>query len=84
MLGNKIVYYISIFAPLAIIYVLVKSKSISPEIFCGLLAIYLFIYRKFTDIFRLIQIGILDKKDRLKYMLPWQSISLKYFKQLYL
>jgi len=83
MLKNKLVYYILIFAPLLFLFMLGRDQAISAQAFVIFLCIYIFIYRKFTDIYRLIQINALTKEDSLKYYLPWRVISAKFFKPLY-
>lgn len=84
MLKNTLVYYLVIFCPLIGIIYLVKMTLITPGFFVGLLFFYAFVYRKVTDVSRLIQRGVLTKQESAKYYAPWRDLAITHFKSLYL
>ncbi|HNV28012.1 MAG TPA: hypothetical protein PKJ83_02675 [Cyclobacteriaceae bacterium] len=79
---NIFIYYLSITIPVVAIVALRKSELITSTWFVILLFAYLLIYRVYVDSKRLIDKGIIEKKDFWKMILPGQQ--LKYFKELYL
>lgn len=56
---------------------------ITPGLFVGALVFYAVVYRKFTDINRLVQRGVLSKKGNAKYYAPWRNLAITHFKSLY-
>jgi|GEM_PF-2005884 len=83
MLKNTFLYYLSIVLPLLGIILAAKYTVISPELFVISLFIYAFVYRKFTDITRLIDRNVIPRQGSGKYYAPWSMISITYFKGLY-
>lgn len=79
---NIFIYYLSITIPVVAIVALRKSELITSTWFVMLLFAYLLIYRVYIDGKRLIDKGIIEKKDVWKMIIPGQQ--LKYFKELYL
>ena len=79
---NLMTYYLAIIAPLLIIIWLSKSALISSTLFVILLFFYAFIYRTYTDGLRLMEKGIIEKKDIWKIIIPGSHF--KYYKELYL
>jgi len=79
---NLAIYYLAILVPFGIIIWLGNINEISRTVFWALLLIYLFIYRPFTDGLRLIDKGLIDKKEIWKLMIPGNHM--KYSKDLYL
>jgi len=79
---NIFIYYLSITIPVVAIVALRKSELITSTWFVILLFAYLLIYRVYIDGKRLIDKGIIEKKDFWKMIIPGQQ--LKYFKELYL
>ena len=78
---NSIVYYLTIFIPLIILFYLLKSDKIDPTFFLLYLFIYAFVYRIITDYFRLLSRHIIQKKDFWKLFIP--GARYKYFFSLY-
>jgi hypothetical protein len=75
---NLLIYYFSILLPLPL---LVWSAFNDTLLFIFLLISYI-IYRRFTDSKRLIEKGLLSKKDAWKvFVIPFYSTY--YFKELY-
>ncbi len=75
---NLLVYYFQIILPLPLIYFsLLKQDSVLFVTLC----IFYYIYRIFTDYFRLLKKNIIKKNDFLIFLIPLWNI--KYFKELY-
>jgi hypothetical protein len=73
-----IIYYVAILLPIPLLY---WSLFQSSSMFFVLLMSYALIYRGFTDGQRLIEKGLLNKKEFWKAFIPfWTS---QYFRQLY-
>ena len=79
---NIFIYYLAISIPVVAIIFLRKAELITSTWFVILLFIYLIIYRSYIDGKRLIEKGIIEKKDFWKVLIRGQQI--KYFKELYL
>lgn len=75
---NLIIYYIQILLPLPLLYFFAKQNE--SVMFVVLLAFY-YIYRIFTDYYRLRRKNVLKKNDFLLFIFPLWNI--KYFKELY-
>lgn len=72
------IYYFQISLPLPLLYYSAKEgDSIS---FCVLMAFY-YIYRIFTDYYRLQRKNVLKKNDILLFIVPLWNV--KYYKELY-
>ena len=78
---SSIVYYFLIITPLAMLIYAATNKSVNNLWFAILLFIYAFIYRSFTDYFRLRSKNVIDTKDFWRILLP--GARAKYFKELY-
>ena len=78
---NSLIYYLTIFIPLLVLYVLIKSDSIEPSIFVLLILFYALVYRGISDYYRLISRNAIEKREFWKLLIPGSRI--KYFKQLY-
>ncbi|TPG38845.1 hypothetical protein EAH81_15315 [Flavobacterium pectinovorum] len=74
---NLIIYYFQILLPLPLLYFAAKQD---PILFVVLLIFY-YIYRIFTDYYRLKSKNVLKKNDFLLFIIPLWTI--KYFKELY-
>jgi len=74
-------YYLMIFAPVAIIFALLVSGISSSFGFGVALIIYFTIYRSLVDGIRLIELHEIDKKDFWKLFIPFWRY--KYWKSLY-
>lgn len=80
MLKNIIVYYLFVFIPfLALIYF---SKQMNSSVFVICFFTYLLAYRPILDRMRLINKGVLNKQNALRFYFP--GVSYYYFKELYL
>ena len=79
---NLIVYYIVILVPLGMLIFLSKTHQINSDLFAILILSYFFPYRFITDYYRLLNKGIINKKDFWKLFNPffWR---LKFYKELY-
>jgi len=75
---NLIIYYIQIFLPLPLLYF--SAKQGDSILFCGLMVFY-YLYRIFTDYYRLSKKNVLQKNDYLLFIIP--ICNIKYFKELY-
>ena len=75
---NLAIYYFQILLPLPILYF--SAKQGSSILFCILMSSY-YIYRIFTDYYKLSRKKILKKNDFLLFIIPLWNI--KYFKELY-
>jgi len=82
MFKKTFVYYLSIVLPLLGMVLVSKYWIILPELFVISLFIYAFVYRKFTDITRLIDRNVIPRQGSGKYYAPWSMISITYFKGL--
>ena len=75
---NLVIYYILIFLPFPIIYMI--SESGNNALAGGLLIGYV-IYRIFVDYYRLVDKGLMEKKDFFKILIPfWRA---QFFKEMY-
>jgi predicted acyltransferase len=79
---NLFIYYIAIVAPLAALIIFAKQGQISNELFVLGFFMYVFVYRKLTDIWRLRSKGILKKITLQDILTPF--LQTKYFRALYL
>lgn len=79
---NTAFYYLAILIPFGVIIWLGNTNEVSRTVFWGLLIFYLLIYRPFTDGLRLVDKGLIMKKDIWKLLKPGNHI--KYSKELYL
>lgn len=79
---NTAFYYLAILIPFGVIIWLGNTIEVSRTVFWGLLIFYLLIYRPFTDGLRLVDNGLIMKKDIWKLLIPGNHI--KYSKELYL
>jgi hypothetical protein len=77
-----IIYYTSIIIPLVFLAYTVRVHFIDSVWFTISLFVYAFIYRTFTDYFRLRSKNVIDRKHFWKILVPGARI--KYFKELYL
>jgi hypothetical protein len=75
---NLIVYYIQILLPIPFMYFTAKNEN--PILFCTLLVFY-YIYRIFTDYYRLLKKNVVKKNDFLSFIRPFWTV--RYFKELY-
>ena len=78
---NLITYYLIILIPFIALIGLMKSNQIDTSLFVLLLFIYAFVYRVFTDYFRLKSKNVIERKDFWKLLIPGARI--KYFTDLY-
>jgi hypothetical protein len=67
-LKQLFIYYLVIFAPLAILYVLAKSHNITANWFVFSMFVYVFPYRMTTDYFRLRSKKVIAKGEYNKVM----------------
>ena len=79
---NRVVYYLAITIPIVIIILLRMADLFTPTWFFSSLLIYASLYRTYTDGKRLMEKGLIAKKDIWKLIIPGQRM--KYFKELYL
>ncbi|WP_276373719.1 hypothetical protein [Chryseolinea sp. H1M3-3] len=79
---NIIVYYFVAIVPVAIIFLLELTNTISSTWFVYSLCFYMLIYRTYIDGKRLSDKGLIDKKDIWRMIVPGQR--LRFFKDLYL
>ena len=79
---NIIVYYCVVIVPVAIIALLILTDTINSNWFVYSFCFYLFIYRTYIDGKRLVDKGIIEKKDIWKMIVPGQRF--RFFKDLYL
>ncbi|MEG1228376.1 MAG: hypothetical protein RSD71_06730 [Flavobacterium sp.] len=75
---NLAIYYFQILIPTPLLYFSAKEKDYI--LFCTLMVFY-YIYRIFTDYYRLSKKDVLKKNDYLLFIFPLWNI--KYFKELY-
>lgn len=75
---NLIVYYFQILLPLPLLYFSAKSGD---SILFVTLFVFYYIYRIFTDYYRLLKKNVIKKNDFLIFIFPIWNI--KYFKELY-
>jgi hypothetical protein len=75
---NLSIYYFQILIPIPLLYFAAKEKD--SVLFCALMAFY-YIYRIFTDYYRLSKKDVLKKNDYILFIIPLWNI--KYFKELY-
>ncbi len=75
---NLSIYYFQILIPIPLLYFAAKEKD--SVLFCTLMAFY-YIYRIFTDYYRLSKKDVLKKNDYILFIIPLWNI--KYFKELY-
>lgn len=75
---NLVIYYILIFLPFPLIYMI--SESGNGALVGGLLIFYV-IYRIFVDYYRLVNKGLMEKKDFFKILIPFWPIQ--FFKEMY-
>ena len=80
---NLIVYYIVILVPLGMLIFLSKTHQINSTWFAILILAYCSPYRFITDYYRLLNKGIINKKDFWKMLNPLFFWRYKYFKELY-
>jgi len=78
---SLLVYYLSITIPLLALILLVSFHSIDSITFVILLMIWAFIYRPITDGMRLINKGIIQKKEFWKLFVPFRRYD--WFMELY-
>jgi hypothetical protein len=79
---NIIVYYFVVIVPAAIIFLLRLTDTINSIWFVYSFCFYLLIYRTYIDGKRLVDKGLIEKKDIWKMIIPWQRF--RFFKDLYL
>lgn len=79
---NLLLYYLLILAPFPFLIVIANrgSHGNSATLFVGLLAFYV-VYRIFTDYYRLLQKGVVDKSEFKYFFIPFYRT--KYFRELY-
>lgn len=65
------VYYLAIATPLVALLLLLKTRDISPLTFTVLLLIWALIYRPLADGKRLIEKGVIQKKEIWKMFVPF-------------
>lgn len=75
---NLLIYYFQILLPLPLLYL--SAKENDTLLFSVLMGFY-YIYRIFTDYYRLSRKNILQKNDFMLFIIPLWNI--KYFKELY-
>lgn len=68
---NRVVFWMLCVFPLAAL--LLMSKSMGPLFFYTGLMMYVFLYRPFIHINRLIQLGAIEEKDAWKLFIPFYS-----------
>ncbi|KQN38047.1 hypothetical protein ASE92_00960 [Pedobacter sp. Leaf41] len=78
---NLFTYYLKIILPLPILYWCANYTS--PSVFVIALFIYALIYRPFIDGLRLVDLGVMSKKETWKMFFIAPYYQLKYFKELY-
>jgi len=77
---NLLVYYFFILTPFVLLLMAARFNLISSGWFVALLFLY-FLYRQFTDAWRLMSVGVIEK-------ITWKIVAnpflqVKYFKKLY-
>lgn len=75
---NLIIYYFQILLPLPLLYMTLRNED---SILFVTLFIFYYVYRIFTDYYRLQRKNVVQKKDWLFFVLPLWNI--KYFNELY-
>jgi hypothetical protein len=76
---NIFIYYLAILLPwIPLEWFLKNGESTQFVVF---LFLYIFVYRLFTDAYRLLAKGAIEKKDMWKVIVPFSRA--KYFKALY-
>lgn len=75
---NLAIYYFQILLPLPLLYF--SAKEGDSITFCVLMVFY-YIYRLFTDYYRLSKKNVLKKNDFILFIIPLWTV--KYFKELY-
>jgi len=78
---NILVYYLAIASPLVVLVILLKVQDISSLTFTVLLLIWALIYRPLTDGKRLIEKGIIQKREIWKLFIPFRRY--KWLNELY-
>lgn len=76
---NIFIYYLMILLPWLPLEWLLKTGE--STLFFVFLFLYIFVYRLFTDAYRLLAKGAIEKKDMWKVIIPFGRA--KYFKVLY-
>ena len=79
---NIFVYYVAILTPLLAIIIWMRLTP-HPYWFVLALFLYFFLYRPLTDGYRLYEKGIIGKKDICKLFIPFNSIMVDHFRELY-
>ena len=74
---NLIVYYLQIFLPLPLIF---TSQFNIPN-YLGFMLVFYLIYRVFTDYYRLLNKGLMEKNEFYKMFIPFWRIQ--FFKEMY-
>lgn len=77
---NLLTYYFIILIPLVLLFIAARLNLISSNWFVALLFLY-FLFRQFTDAWRLVAVGVIDK-------VTWKIVAnpflqAQYFKELY-
>lgn len=78
---NLFLFYVSITLPFLAFVWLNKLNLVSANLNLFLFFSYVFIYRTFTDGYRLVSLGIIEKKDIWKMIIPGKRVD--HFKALY-
>lgn len=68
---NRITFWTLCIVPF--VSIILMSKSMGPAFFCAGLMLYIFLYRPFVHINRLLQLGAIDEKDAWRLFVPFYS-----------